>query len=492
MAGGNWLGENGGGPNGGTATRISGIAAALALAAGLLSAGPAVAGEVLVDFEDVQGPGWFPNDGPVEPYSSQGVTLTGGQVLTAVDGLVANQSSLYASAAACTGCSRIVTLDFAEPVSNLRLTLYNGTIFGLQFIVTDNSGRQQILSVGRHGPSGQTAVALPGGNIRRVTVRPRFAGSLFHNFFIDDIRFEVPDLNYTVSFSAFVPHDNVPGGPTAWCRPGTNGLPPGLLARGAPEKARARWLHDIAFEWPEDDGVEAQDDGHGRKHGHERGEAHGMPENPRGRPFHFDDEGDRGHPRRLYFAGDNRGFQADAPGFRLRQAVTVVPEQARDADGLLDGSVLNRAGEIRAYAADAMADGVIDAADDDGTANDCALFHKAYWPETDAMSVTVTRTGPSTVAVHLSGTLETPLAGPARVLGAIDWDLTVTVEKRGEQAYYTVSGAHDGFPAWELYINGAAIYLMDPGTPPYRFSRHTRKLLPPLDVRIAETSGLLR
>lgn len=72
--------------------RIS--AAVLILAAGLLGAGPAQAGEVLVDFEEVGGAAWFPNDGAIEPYASRDVTLTGGEVLTAVDNLVANQTSV--------------------------------------------------------------------------------------------------------------------------------------------------------------------------------------------------------------------------------------------------------------------------------------------------------------------------------------------------------------------------------------------------------------
>src|SRR5262245_48467519 len=43
-------------------------------------------------------------------------------------------------------------------------------------------------------------------------------------------------------------------------------------------------------------------------------------------------------PRRLTFAGDDRGFDVDSTSFRARQVVTVIPDAAEDADGLLEGS----------------------------------------------------------------------------------------------------------------------------------------------------------
>lgn len=212
-------------------------------------------------------------------------------------------------------------MEFSEPVSNLRFSLYNGTNFGLRYTVADNNGRRVTRLVARNGTFGQTVFSLPGGNIRRVTVTEPLPGSFFRNFYMNNIQFEVPDLNYTVSFSAIVPHDNVPGGPTAWCRAGPPNLPPGLLARGAPERSRVRWLSEVALDL----------DLPGRGLGRERHGEHEMAAFPRGRPFHLDDNDGRVSLHRIYFAGDNRGFRPDAPSYRLRQVVTVVPEQSRDA-----------------------------------------------------------------------------------------------------------------------------------------------------------------
>jgi hypothetical protein len=79
-----------------------------------------------------------------------------------------------------------------------------------------------------------------------------------------------------------------------------------------------------------------------------------------------------------------------------------------------------------------MTDGIIDLADEDGIANDCSLFHKAHLAETDLMDVVVARTGPHSLDIRCSGTLDSPLAGPAQVLGAIDRGFTLSLDNSTE------------------------------------------------------------
>ena len=72
-------------------------------------------------------------------------------------------------------------------------------------------------------------------------------------------------------------------------------------------------------------------------------------------------------PMRLAFAGDDRGFDVDAPSYRARQIVTVIPDEAEDADGLLEGSKCNIGGITESFdAVLALADGRIDDADRTG------------------------------------------------------------------------------------------------------------------------------
>src|SRR5262249_16866984 len=66
-------------------------------------------------------------------------------------------------------------------------------------------------------------------------------------------------------------------------------------------------------------------------------------------------------PVRLAFAGDDRGFDVDAPSYRAKQIVTVIPNEAEDADGLLQGSKRNLGGITESFDPGlALADGRIE------------------------------------------------------------------------------------------------------------------------------------
>jgi hypothetical protein len=172
--------------------------------------------------------------------------------------------------------------------------------------------------------------------------------------------------------------------------------------------------------------------------------------------------------RHLFFAGDNRGFSASATSFRTRQTVTVVSEQAVDADGIKDGTTpQNSVGQTRSYASDALDDGTINAADNDGTLNDCHLLHQTGLASTGAMQIMVTRTGAHEVRVRMFGGADNPLVAGSC---SIDWDLTLTINTAGSTPQYTLVGTHDGFPAYEVYVNGRSIYTFDPGPAPYSLS----------------------
>jgi len=188
----------------------------------------------------------------------------------------------------------------------------------------------------------------------------------------------------------------------------------------------------------------------------------------------------------LSFEGDNRGFDPAATSFRTRQVVSVAADEAVDADGLIDGTDQNLVGTTRSYAPDALADGVIDASDDDGVLGDCTLLHDEGTASTSDMHIDVMRIDPDRVQVHLHGGAGNPL-----VFGApdIDWDFTIEIDVSGSSPTWTLTGSHDGFPAYEIYINGQTIYTYSPGSPPFGFS-DLRALFPPLDVDV-NASGQL-
>jgi len=442
--------------------------AVLLVVAAPLATGSAQAGEEFVNFEEFTGP---PTLAAIEPALTIGnATFTGGQIATNVSRLGRkNGSTVYGTAHFCSGCKYTITIEFAQPVSNISFMLMNARRAIQWFEIRDDAGGIFKYRLGPHFVrTSSTQVTLPSSGIRKIVIgQVSGATAIWWQLYIDNLRFTVDESQqYLVNFSAFVPHDSVPAAPTAFCLYKRNWLPPGRERVGRPLTSNARWTREVdstpAYDRPPvmvaGNGVDAADDL-------------------------------KGNRRELYFAGDNRDFTPAATTYRVRQLVTVIPDETLDADGTKDGSIQNLAGEARAFAADAMADGIIDVADEDGIANDCRLFHKAHLAETDFMNVAVTRTGPQSLDIRFSGTLDSPLAGPAQVLGAIDWDFTLSLDNSTKPGRWTLSGAHDGFPAYEIYINETPVYLHDPGAPPYEFAKDVNKLLPPLDVEIAETSG---
>ena len=446
-------------------SRFLAWAATILFAMAPLVAGPAQAAEQFIDFEQFTGPNRLSAINP--PLTLGEATISGGQIVTNVRRLRrVNRSTVYGSAHFCSGCGSTITIEFSKPVSDVSFMLMNGRSARPWFEVQDDAGNKVEFRLGMYFLAGSSRlVTLPSSGIRKITIgQVEGVGAILWQFYIDNLRYTVDEgRQYLVNFSAFVPHDNMPAGPTAFCLSkkklsGGNWRPPGLRRQDRLPSGNARWARDDGF--TPDNGANA-------------------------------DTELKGNHRKLYFAGDNRGFHPAAPTYRLRQLVTAIPDETVDADGVKDSSVRNLAGEVRGFAEDAMTDGVIDDADEDGIADDCSLFHRAHLAETDLMDVTVTRTGPKSLQIRFSGALDSPLVGPGQVLGAIDWDFTLTLDDSVEPGVWTLSGAHDGFPAYEIYINGTPVYQHDPGAPPYEFAKDVRKLLPPLDVEMTEISGEL-
>jgi hypothetical protein len=188
-------------------------------------------------------------------------------------------------------------------------------------------------------------------------------------------------------------------------------------------------------------------------------------------------------PQHIVFAGDDRGFDPNATSFRTRQTVGVVPEQSTNESGV-DTPPAEQVGESKSYAPDALADGKLTAADDDATLHDCHLLDNRAFASTDGMHVDVTRVNAHQVKAHLYGGAGNPLVFGAP---AIDWDLNLTIDTSGSKPHWTLTGAHDGFPAYEVYVNGQTLYTYSPGPGPYGFG-DILKLFPPLDVSV-NTSG---
>jgi hypothetical protein len=159
----------------------------------------------------------------------------------------------------------------------------------------------------------------------------------------------------------------------------------------------------------------------------------------------------------LYVRLDDRDFDSNADAYRTRQLVTVIPDESADADGFMETTKQkDLTNPTKLYASDALP--VIDDNDDDNRLRDCHLLHDIKFPEKD-MHIDVTRTGPKTVLVHLFGHAGTTVLNKTVRPCPISWNFFLHVDTSGPQPTVAISGAHDGFPAYEIYVNDQPVYL---------------------------------
>ncbi|MBC6478536.1 MAG: hypothetical protein GDA56_12900 [Hormoscilla sp. GM7CHS1pb] len=167
-----------------------------------------------------------------------------------------------------------------------------------------------------------------------------------------------------------------------------------------------------------------------------------------------------------FLLGDDRDFHYNDGTHRSKQKVVVTADPA-DRDGKVNDPVV----EWGTFMADGpLTGGIIDIdipdflpllpdriqlgqlVDEEGTLT----------PTDDNNSVQVSRLSNNIVRTQLKLSGGIPLV-PELLTPNIDADITVEIrQEEGEEAQYRISGSHDGFPAYELYINGERVYEHDP------------------------------
>ncbi len=175
-------------------------------------------------------------------------------------------------------------------------------------------------------------------------------------------------------------------------------------------------------------------------------------------------------PRQLYDNGNNRSFKYDADGkedYKIQQIATLDTVEACK----FDPTSQNNIGLTKAYASDSLKNDSpnvprIGPNDEDGIPGDCSLFHMQAIGSNKGMQVEFEKIARNITKVTLRGNAKNPLL----ILGAgpgISWEIMVTIDATGSIPKYTIEGEHDGFPAYELYLNKQLVYKFWPGDPPY-------------------------
>ncbi|MCP5560321.1 MAG: hypothetical protein H7A55_21435 [Verrucomicrobiaceae bacterium] len=184
--------------------------------------------------------------------------------------------------------------------------------------------------------------------------------------------------------------------------------------------------------------------------------------------------------------GDNRGFNYQGSSSRAVQKITVrVPWNERPTKLVL-GEAERVWGQSSAYRWDrarrvpGMPTWWVEIADPRKPSDDFGTLR----PTNENSRITVWRTGPVSIKVQffLSGgfpLMHLPLND--MVTPAIDADVTMHLRRRPDGAMeYMLEGAHDGFPAYELYINRNLAYSHDP----VKQKQTPLSLFPPMEFKV--------
>ncbi|MBE9552993.1 MAG: hypothetical protein IMF05_05980, partial [Proteobacteria bacterium] len=223
--------------------------AALIVVTTPLAAGPAQAGEEFIDFEEFTGPRKLAAAEP--PLTMGTASFSGGQIVSNVATLRrVNRSTVYGTAHFCNGCQSTITIEFSQPVSNVSFMLMNGRLARPWFEIRDDTGQTIEFRLGSYfGQGSRKLITLPSSGIKKIVIGQTDSVTAFWwQFYIDNLRYTVDEgQQYLVNFSAFVPHDNVPAAPTAFCLSKNNWQPSGLKRVGRSPTDKARWARDDDF-----------------------------------------------------------------------------------------------------------------------------------------------------------------------------------------------------------------------------------------------------
>jgi hypothetical protein len=184
----------------------------------------------------------------------------------------------------------------------------------------------------------------------------------------------------------------------------------------------------------------------------------------------------------MVYAGDDRGPDPDAVTYRTKSAVKVVAEEACSPSGVVEGSLLKDVHPTKVYAFNALDDGVLDASDDDAT-GDCDRLHLVATASSSEFEITPERISPTAVKVHFAGNAKNPLAP---LSFGITWEFDVIIDS--EVNRWTLIGAHDCYPAHELYINNGRIFFNAPDS--NTFGEIAICLSPPMNVDLSNSDSL--
>ena len=199
---------------------------------------------------------------------------------------------------------------------------------------------------------------------------------------------------------------------------------------------------------------------------------------------------------------DQAVFTPRSGRFLMRQVIDVFATRSDDGFALEAVPKRPKVKPTLEYALDALADGRVNNRDNDAVRNDCHLLNRRASALASDIEVETEPLADDKIVIHIRGGAGNPLLPEA--FPPVDWDLEVTLDFSLAEPGFRVRGAHDGFPAFEVYVNDELAYGFDPGAPACELNvetldgqrslarycaRQVNKLGGALDVRVRLRQG---
>lgn len=142
--------------------------------------------DCFIDFEEFSGDSYF--TGASAPLLTENATVSGGQILSNTTFLPVNRTTVYGTAYFCNGCLPTITIDFTDPVKDLKLLLMNGQTFTVTYTLKNNLGDLVTISLAANSQNGAALVGLPSGGIIKATIT---GDTSSWDFLIDNIEYKI-------------------------------------------------------------------------------------------------------------------------------------------------------------------------------------------------------------------------------------------------------------------------------------------------------------
>ncbi|NEQ37937.1 MAG: S8 family serine peptidase [Okeania sp. SIO3I5] len=184
------------------------------------------------------------------------------------------------------------------------------------------------------------------------------------------------------------------------------------------------------------------------------------------------------------YSGDNRTFSYESDRYRSFQDINLDLSQQKLEDLVI--SKKQEWGESKRYAfwevedtKDPSDPGWFKSLKNNATVDETKRLERNH----ENLDFSVNRIHPNILRVTFKVKGQNPVAAAPLVTPSIDANIIVNIYRSNTGLlYYTLQGNHDGFPAYELYLNGKPAYQYDPA----KHGKTPKALFPPEDQKIKD------